>query len=319
MAQDLQKTFLNLRFDERADDCQTILEYVKQINDGTINLDDWYMSQNTVDSRDLNENRMVELFNDHTKDFIARNVKLLLERLYTDMKQARVSKVAVMLYSEDDKNFELLGPVGERPIHVCALLAARYRGELGGKERFIAEGIVQGMQEFIAEDNPAGDRKSELYKAYGKDYCAAVVDCIKRGKKDDSEVSIPFFRVLKEWRSHLNRSQANDRHTQNILENGLYEGETVLFPFIASRDEGAVKWILQHEGRSWYAMQLSFVLVRLLSFEQQVRQCNRQLFQACIQAMADYLLRFSRLEMVFELQRSGKQSVRKFEGFLLWF
>ena len=161
------------------------------------------------------------------------------------------------LYPKCDSAREIspVGPVGERPIHVCALLAARYRAsslELsetglhisnGMVQGYVAQGIVQGMKRFLDSD----DWKHEAWKPYGKDYCAALASYFHKNEKVE-EFPIPFMKEIKQWyderKNPANLLPGDDNHIRAITLNGLYEGETILFPFVASGNLDAVDWLL---------------------------------------------------------------------------
>ncbi len=148
----------------------------------------------------------------------------------------------------------LVGPVGERPLHVCGLLAARYRGEGEDQGELIAEGIFEGMQSFLGD----GKWMHEARFPYGRDYCAAVGHYIEtRGLSDAKKEleMLPHFKYVSEWYSHRSRKkrgkiwQKHKHHITAIVQIGLYEGETLLFPFIASGYEDAVKWLLEQYSK----------------------------------------------------------------------
>ena len=159
----------------------------------------------------------------------------------------------------------IVGPLGERPLHVCALMAARFRGEIEDYGIQIADGIIDGMKEFLEMEN--GRWKDEVRSPYGRDYVAAVGYCIHNRKTTTKDVGgledyinelflngLPLTKVLVEW--YIRRLQnVSDRlksprykkHTDAMVLKGLYEGETILYPLIASGDENAVWWLLSLE------------------------------------------------------------------------
>jgi hypothetical protein len=92
-----------------------------------------------------------------------------------------------------------VGPLGERPIHVCALLSARYRSEDGCG--FIADGINKGMRAFLKSAN---NRAAVAFECYGKHYSAAVGCYIAhRGlslaKEGSGGPGLPFYDTIHRW------------------------------------------------------------------------------------------------------------------------
>jgi hypothetical protein len=162
----------------------------------------------------------------------------------------------------------IVGPLGERPLHVCALMAARFRGEPEKCGIHIAEGIVDGMQRFLRVEE--GRWKHEVYSQYGKDYIAAVgsfIDNIHEGKQslrfqdwfdrlrreitklNPSLLKLPMMEDLARW--YYQRLVASipksKSHIRSMVVKGLYEGETLLFPFVASGNLDAVRWLLRFQ------------------------------------------------------------------------
>jgi hypothetical protein len=156
----------------------------------------------------------------------------------------------IYLHQGDDaESCRMVGPVGERPLHVCFLRANEFRDK---NEEDIRKGILAGAKNFI------GIKGSEATAPYGKDYCAAV------GKRVLSPnvvpyltgtpgSSPPFYNFLSTW-ANQTYCPAKGRIGQNYVEReydswklattGLYEGETVLFFSIASKDLESVEWLL---------------------------------------------------------------------------
>jgi hypothetical protein len=181
------------------------------------------------------------------------------------------------LYSDNDSKdpIYIVGPVGERPIHSCAFAVAKHRSM---KEDFIADGILDGMQQYVKEMH-----RSKFYEEYGKDYCAAV-GCFlwkKFGKVQEFPGLHPS--------SYLNTSEldmCNDDRNKLVLKAiqgprtppikgedlwqflpyirqvimwlrkngdsyitrlGIYEGETPHFALIACCDKAAVEWFIKEE------------------------------------------------------------------------
>ena len=86
---------------------------------------------------------------------------------------------------------KLVGPVGERPIHVCCLSVNRYAHVVPKDEKnFMQEGILEGIQEYL--DNSF----DEAWAQYGKDYCAAVGNFIH---ENSSNQNIDNFDTRNDW------------------------------------------------------------------------------------------------------------------------
>ena len=212
--------------------------------------------------------RLEKLIDNAIVTFMSDSVKWLLEKLYDELeyeeknlqKEGDWLRMSFrQLYLKEtlkENNFEkyqskpqLVGPVGERPIHVCALLAAQYRC---GGDITIAEGIIRGIALFL------GDKKYEhiAWEKYGKDYCAAAAFLLQ--SQNENQNSLPLLKILKKWCDDRHKSDltqdlgSKDDHTSAIVLRGLYEGETIIFPFVASNDEGSIRWILSRslENRS---------------------------------------------------------------------
>jgi hypothetical protein len=179
-----------------------------------------------------------------------------------------------------ERECKLVGPNGERPIHVC-LLRANHCPQLIGFQ----EGVLQGIKDYI--EGAELDRQCEIDAQYGKDYCAAVgynlhrrlvqqpaahedgplpeIAEIEEGLADDS----PYLHDLQLWLlasespSHrCRRTNTDDLDLAADLELerqaaqleaddlimlttcGLYKGETPMIMAIADRDVAMVKWML---------------------------------------------------------------------------
>ena len=201
----------------------------------------------------------------HLEIEIVRMVKkavcYLLDKLYKTKKNPEFPEkweyCYRRLYPEVDSAHGIspVGPVGERPIHVCALLAARYRTNSlessetgldipnGMVQGYVAQGIVEAMKQFLDCD----DWKAEAWEPYGKDYCAALASYFHKNEKVE-EFPIPFMKEIKQWyderKNPANLLPGDDNHIRATTLNGLYEGETILFPFVASGNLDAVDWLL---------------------------------------------------------------------------
>ena len=207
---------------------------------------------------------------------VASSVFELLDVLYKQLGEFSCRKIEVneaswelmrKLYSANNSDmFEVVGPLGERPLHVCALTAARYRGEQQNGGIQIAKGIVRGMKKFLEDEQIT--RKDNPSVPYRKDYIAAVASFISeiheendekwRGKiRDSFPKGLPFLRDVVEWCQQMLRDRRfcvrNDMHKdfrKSTVCIGLYEDETILFPFIASSDEVAVRWLSLFIGKT---------------------------------------------------------------------
>jgi hypothetical protein len=177
----------------------------------------------------------------------------------------------VLYYNKASSDIRIVGPVGERPVHVCALSAFRF-GEVDfqGAGNYLSEGIVQGMMDYIALDRAPDAARSggriEATARYGKDYCAAVGSLLLhdeahawgRGRlpgAGDEEDFPPFWRQICAWKRAHMRSRCGlapqccwlktpERFATMLVSTGIYEGETILFPLIAGRAEDAIHRLL---------------------------------------------------------------------------
>lgn len=227
---------------------------------------------------------------DVLKDYVKSHVYIMLKLLYEDIGALESSPMNSAsrgfhdaqswfqnLYSNEEGNITVVGPVGERPLHVCFLSAYRFEGvDFAGAGNYMREGIIAGIQEFVASK---GADWSELYAQYGKDYCAAVGNFLKRRSSVGNDTKVPwssdpqtfwlhsveadheppFWTELKQWfrkhrydQSHctmigLTRPQSYEVggtfHNSNSVTVGIYEGESVLFPVIAAGDGATLYWL----------------------------------------------------------------------------
>jgi hypothetical protein len=112
-----------------------------------------------------------------------------------------VQELIKKLYSDK----KLVGPVGERPIHVCALAAAKYQD----LDQDMTEGILDGIRLYI-------DKEKKLYCPYGKDYCGAVGQDREKGvgdkmheEKGFGDQKPPFYDKISSWfEIHFNKALA---------------------------------------------------------------------------------------------------------------
>ena len=190
---------------------------------------------------------------EHLKTFVADCIFKLLRRNYVVLEQFETSRKQNIDDRFEDWNqlypdFYAVGPFGERPVHVCALLAARYRSE--PSSGYIADGIAEGMKRFLDIE----EYGRYAFESYGKHYSAAVGCWIARNKGTTKD--LPFFDLIRQWYdSQLPETEAKARsartppsfHTWSTVCCGLFEGESVLFPFVASRDTETVAWLLRKD------------------------------------------------------------------------
>jgi hypothetical protein len=177
------------------------------------------------------------------------------------------------LYSDEAGNVYIVGPVGERPIHCCVFAIAKHRARQGEaserseKEKYIADGILDGIKEY-EQEREKNKNRSRLYEEYGRDYCAAV-GCFlwdnsrETGKPlpdlkgllpssdldyepasvkvEDLWQFLPYIRQVIMW---LRNHEKGNLETTSL---GMYEGETPHFALIACCHVEAVKWFISVE------------------------------------------------------------------------
>ncbi len=133
----------------------------------------------------------------------------------------------------------VVGPMGERPIHICASAIAKHRGR--GESQF-ADGILDGMIDFVNSIEP-NRAASLLCEPYGKDYCAAVGCFLSTKTPSERQVEdfqnldeLPYLRQIQMW------LKKHDNTKTTSL--GMHEAETVHFALIACGDRRAVEWLI---------------------------------------------------------------------------
>ncbi len=145
-----------------------------------------------------------------------------------------------------DHTPKLVGPVGERPLHVCFLRANEFNSE---QETSIRQGILNGAEKYIRENG------EEAAVPYGKDFCAAVGSMIlaemdlKKKQNPALANHIPHYKYLVNWvKQTYYRGQIDDvlYDSKKLVSAGLYEGETILYFSITSKDLETVKQLLKH-------------------------------------------------------------------------
>jgi hypothetical protein len=171
------------------------------------------------------------------------------------------------IYGPNKMHGNIVGPVGERPVHVCFLFANMF-----ALNDNIRKGILSAVQSFVnSAISPTIELGSpykmvipykqdycaaELKIPYGRDYCAAIGAAIIRGIKIDPEKqSPPFFQFLRKWvQDHTSKNfdirsfeirNTDDEDSVTLVTAGLYQGETALHFPITSKDVATVKWLLE--------------------------------------------------------------------------
>ena len=98
----------------------------------------------------------------------------------------------------------VLGPVGERPLHVCSLSAYRFPNiDFHSQGNYVQEGIIEGMKKFIESEKGPGWNEARV--PYGKGYVALVGAYIdKQWKKSKESSSNP--RMVLQFISKTKRS-----------------------------------------------------------------------------------------------------------------
>jgi hypothetical protein len=145
----------------------------------------------------------------------------------------------------------VVGPMGERPMHVCGFAIAKYRGM---NQIHIADGILDGMMNFVKKTEL--NKSSALCEPYGKDYCAAVGCQLRKEFDVMGEKSFSFSQFLQKC-GHCNDLpyvkqiyKWLKRHfSTQIIDMGMYEDETVHFALIACGDSRGVKWFVEEDKK----------------------------------------------------------------------
>ena len=176
----------------------------------------------------------------------------------------------ITLYSapqavSQQKEFKVVGPLGERPLHVAALSKDRFGAiDFEREGNYFAKGVQKGIKTFI-QKFPEVVTWKDVTMPYGKDYCAAVGNFMnskenmlnlnwKAFSRNGASFKInvgdpPFWGDLKDWyHNHLKSSNTSEGYSNMLVTRGLYEGETILYPSIAENDAGMVYWLLNQEG-----------------------------------------------------------------------
>jgi hypothetical protein len=213
-------------------------------------------------------------------DFVEFHVELMLQCLYVKLKQEEENLATKLefpskldqsrrwlkgLMFNDPKaqnvgslRGQLFGPVGERPLHVCSLSAHRFGDiEVLGQGNYMRDGIINGMKRYLAQGH-----WGEAYVEYGKDYCALLSDCFDSLPPTwEHRQEPPFWCALTEQFEHCHQRTIIDSagrpasrkmvwdEKKKLFTLGLYEGETIAYPMIASGDDLSLYWILEAEKR----------------------------------------------------------------------
>jgi hypothetical protein len=233
----------------------------------------------------------------YLRDFVAQHVLLILIELYATIHEVqgklepRPSESSIMPSSMEwlreiytphpngngstanqgrSLGIKMVGPVGERPLHVCALSAYRFNDtKFQDGRNYVQDGIIQGMREFVEKQYSGWD---DIWVPYGKDYCAAIGTYLsknvdeKKAWHSKKYPEPPFWSKLVKWyyvhtrrdklgctatspnQSELMQPANSDLKT--MVTTGVYEGETILLPMMAARDIRTVNWILQFSDKA---------------------------------------------------------------------
>jgi hypothetical protein len=208
--------------------------------------------------------------------FTKFHVCFLLETLYDDLckNEKMLSESALlensfekMFFSTEDpekvsrkslagecssSKFKIVGPLGERPLHICFLRANNFPQLVG-----FEEGVMEGIKAFI---NNAGEAlQGEIDTPYGKDYCARIGHVISIGNlrefpplvigSAEMETDLPeppYLNDIRRWANHIarRRPHAGEYDPKVLTTCGIYEGQTPLFMAIADANIGMLRWLL---------------------------------------------------------------------------
>jgi hypothetical protein len=159
-----------------------------------------------------------------------------------------ISLLLDQLYSQSPTKL-VFGPLGERPLHLCSLSASKF------EDPRVKKGILKGMKKFIREKRERG--WNEVLVTYGKDYCA-MIGWLMWGtdEKKFEFTKVPFSKVLSCWKCLYEKYADPNHNTEKtrkdneiLVTHGLYEGENLLFPLIASGELETVQWLLNFEKK----------------------------------------------------------------------
>ncbi len=233
-------------------------------------------------------------YSEFLKRYVASHIRVMLEKLYSKIAEEEanlrdiITKTGIAtiknffdvsraefqyiepekiwcagLYSTDlNPSIRVVGPVGERPLHVCALSANRFEQvdeNLFGN--YLSKGILQGMMDYIRSSDIGWN---EAATQYGKDYCAAVGSFLLNDDKnagvhlgkDPESIVPPFWGQILKWKAaHLRNGSslccvaaAPERIGRDLVSTGIYEGETIIFPLIAGKYGGIIQELFEKEA-----------------------------------------------------------------------
>jgi hypothetical protein len=197
----------------------------------------------------------------------------------TPEKNLNEKKWLKLLYSECDGRIRVVGPLGERPMHVCARAIDRFQNfDFQGKGNYVATGIVEGILAFakniksfvqtafeVERPDLVTYLQKEVVSQYGKDYCAIVGDYLLKFRDrrpedaQNSKVSAslpddvrdmmpPYWAHISTWQNaHMMKRglmKPPARFSRLLVSTGMFEGETILFPLIAGKHLEAIDELL---------------------------------------------------------------------------
>ena len=190
------------------------------------------------------------------------------------------------IYSDESGHIKVLGPIGERPLHVCAISVNRFEdAQFEGAGNYMKDGIIRGIKKILQRSEAA---KNWMHSLYGKDYCAAVGHFMHERLEGaarsvgtgtwgetwsiDPETVFhtsvengnepPCWKELKQWyRRHTKQgkkasvARLSSRWTglnwyKSMVTTGMFEGESILLQLIAAGDCDTIYWLLDAE-RHW--------------------------------------------------------------------
>ncbi len=179
-----------------------------------------------------------------------------------------------LLYSDNStshegtKHVHIVGPVGERPLNVCAQAIYRFgHVDFDGMGNYVATGIVKGILDFVQpkerpvsageiSDDVVDYFQKQVTSQYSKDYCAIVGQY--RVREDQKKVEswtdehpFPYWKQISKWKNaHMKQNRClNAPHLASMFLVGMFEGETILFPLIAGKHISAMNTLLKFEEK----------------------------------------------------------------------
>jgi hypothetical protein len=213
--------------------------------------------------------------------FIQNHIEIMLRKLYVKITKEEKDILATNLqssglrekgwykkvYTDGGNDIRIVGPLGGRPLHVCALAIDRFGPrDFRGEGNFVATGIIEGIlafvnhlssfvkteTAFVDKDKMLAYFQNEVTSQYGKDYCAAVGHYLVTNGDDEPkehEKRPPYWDNIVTWQQiHLDkRGLVNPpkRFAKMLVCTGLFEGETILFPLIAGNYREAIDKLVE--------------------------------------------------------------------------